>query len=222
MRAKVDAIHIYGYLDATAPVAAPPRPRSFPFMRQLFSALSVIPALLAPGEVRAGEMQTGRATDFTFTAIDGTPLPLSSFAGKVVLVVNTASFCGFTKQYDGLQKLYSAYKDRGLVVLGVPSNEFGQQEPGTNAEIAQFCQGAFNITFPLAEKVSVIGGGAHPFYKWAASVLGPSAVPKWNFHKYLVGADGKLIAGFATSVEPSSPKVVQAIEAALTAAGSKS
>jgi glutathione peroxidase len=187
-------------------------------MRKLFSALSVIPALLAPGEIRAGDIQTGRATDFAFTAIDGTPLPLSGFAGKVLLIVNTASFCGFTKQYDGLQKLYATYKDRGLVVVGVPSNEFGQQEPGQNAEIAQFCQGAFNITFPLTEKASVVGGDAHPFYKWAASVLGTSAAPKWNFHKYLVGADGKLIASFATTVEPGSAKVVQAVEAALTAA----
>jgi glutathione peroxidase len=191
-------------------------------MRNLFSALSVIPALLAPAEIRAADTQAGRATDFAFTAIDGTPLPMSTFAGKVVLVVNTASFCGFTKQYDGLQKLYATYQDRGLVVLGVPSNEFGQQEPGKNSEIAEFCQGAFNVTFPLTEKASVIGSEAHPFYKWAASVLGGSAAPKWNFHKYLIGADGKLIASFATSVEPGSAKVIQAIETALAAVSSKS
>ena len=188
-------------------------------MRNLFS---VIPALLAPGGIRTADMQAGRATDFVFTAIDGTPLPMSAFAGKVVLVVNTASFCGFTKQYDGLQKLYATYKDRGLIVLGVLSNEFGQQEPGKNSEIAEFCQGAFNVTFPLAEKATVTGAEAHPFYKWAVSVLGSSAAPKWNFHKYLVGADGKLIAGFATTVEPSSAKVVQAIEAALAAVRPKS
>ncbi len=189
-------------------------------MRNIFAALSAIPALLAPGEVRAGATQVGRATDFAFTAIDGTPLPLSAFAGKVVLVVNTASFCGFTKQYDGLQKLYAAYKDRGLVVLGVPSNEFGQQEPGDNSEIAQFCQGAFNITFPLTEKAHVTGSDAHPFYKWSATILGAGAVPKWNFHKYLVGRDGKLIASFATTVEPGSTKVIQAIETALAAVAS--
>ncbi len=191
-------------------------------MRNLFSALSIIPALLAPGEVRAGDSQAGRATDFTFTAIDGTPLPMSTFAGKVILIVNTASFCGFTKQYDGLQKLYATYKDRGLVVLGVPSNEFGQQEPGKNSEIAEFCQGAFNVTFPLTEKAHVTGPEAHPFYKWAVSVLGSSAAPKWNFHKYLIGADGKLIASFATTVEPGSAKVVQAVEAALAAPRPKS
>ncbi len=191
-------------------------------MRRIFSALSVIPALLVPGEIRAADTQAGRATDFAFTAIDGTALPMSTFAGKVVLVVNTASFCGFTKQYDGLQKLYATYKDRGLVVLGVPSNEFGQQEPGKNSEIAEFCQGAFNVTFPLAEKTDVTGPAAHPFYKWVVAVLGSGAAPKWNFHKYLVGADGKLIASFATAVEPGSAKVVQAIEAALAAAASKS
>ena len=187
-------------------------------MKNIFAALSVIPALLAAGEVRAGQDQTGRATDFTFEAIDGTPLPMSSLAGKVVLVVNTASFCGFTKQYDGLQKLYETYKDRGLVVLGVPSNDFGDQEPGTNAEIATFCQGAFNVTFPLTQKYVVKGSAAHPFYKWAASVMGDAA-PKWNFHKLLIGRDGKLIASFATTMEPGSAKVKQAVEAALGGAG---
>ncbi len=191
-------------------------------MRNIFSALSAIPALLAPGEVRARDGQTGRATDFAFTAIDGTPLPLSAFAGKVVLVVNTASFCGFTKQYAGLQKLYDTYKDRGLVVLGVPSNEFGEQEPGAHGEIAQFCERAFKVTFPLTEKARVSGSAAHPFYQWAAAVFAGSAAPKWNFHKFLVGRDGQLIASFATAVEPGSAKVIQAIEAALAAAGSNS
>ncbi len=187
-------------------------------MHRLFNALAFIPALLAPGVVQAGEQQKGRATDFTFTAIDGSALPLSTFAGKVVLVVNTASFCGFTKQYDGLQTLYDTYEDRGLVVLGVPANDFGEQEPGSNAEIAQFCQGGFNITFPLTEKVAVKGAAAHPFYKWAAAVLGDSAAPKWNFHKYLVGADGRLIMSFATSIEPGSHTMRAAIEAALAKA----
>jgi glutathione peroxidase len=186
-------------------------------MRKLFTTLAFLPSLLAPATVIAGEQQTGRATDFAFTAIDGAPLPMTRFAGKVVLVVNTASFCGFTKQYDGLQKLYDTYKDRGLVVLGVPANDFGEQEPGSNTEIAQFCQGAFNITFPLTEKVSVQGATAHPFYRWAATVLGDGAAPKWNFHKYLVGADGRLIMSFATAVEPGDRRIATAIEAALAA-----
>lgn len=187
-------------------------------MKKLLTALSAIPMLFAAAEVRAGPVQTGSAYDFKFTAIDSTPLPMEDFRGRVILVVNTASFCGFTKQYDGLQKLYDTYRDRGLVVLGVPSNDFGEQEPGSNAEIAQFCQGAFNVTFPLTEKYDVAGANAHPFYKWALSNLGNAAAPRWNFHKYLVGPDGKLIASFATTVEPGSPKIISAIEAALAGA----
>ena len=136
-------------------------------MKKLFAALSAIPMLFAAAEVRAQGPQQGSAYDYKFDAIDLKPLPFAEFRGKVVLVVNTASFCGFTKQYAGLQSVYEKYKDRGFVVLGVPSNDFGQQEPGSNAEIAQFCQGAFNVTFPLTDKVDVIGGNAHPFYKWA-------------------------------------------------------
>ena len=186
-------------------------------MKKLFTALAALPMLFAQSEVRAGGSQSGSAYDFNFKTIDSTPLPFSTFRGKVVLVVNTASFCGFTKQYAGLEAAYEKYKDRGLVVLGVPSNDFGDQEPGSNVEIAQFCQGAFNVTFPLTEKYEVAGVGAHPFYKWARSVLGDAAVPRWNFHKYLVGADGKLIASFATTVEPQSATVTAAIEAALEA-----
>ncbi len=184
-------------------------------MRRLFAALAAVPMLFAVSEVHAEGPQQGSAYDLAFDAIDMKPLPFSTFRGKVVLVVNTASFCGYTKQYAGLQALYEKYRDRGLVVLGVPSNDFGQQEPGTNAEIAQFCQGAFNVTFPLTDKYDVVGPNAHPFYKWAASTLGDTAAPKWNFHKYLVGADGKLIVSFATRVEPDSPQVTKAIEAAL-------
>ncbi len=186
-------------------------------MKRLFAALSAIPMLFAASEVRATGPQAGSAYDYSFTAIDSKPLPFAEFRGKVVLVVNTASFCGFTKQYAGLEAIYEKYRDRGLVVLGVPSNDFGDQEPGSNAEIATFCQGAFNVTFPLTEKYAVKGDSAHPFYKWATATLGTSAAPKWNFHKYLVGADGKLVASFATTVEPDAPKVVTAIEAALAA-----
>ena len=184
-------------------------------MRKFFSALSFIPAMMAAPEVRVRGTQTGSAYDFAFQAIDGTTLPLSGLAGKVVLVVNTASECGFTRQYAGLQSLYEKYRDRGLVIVGVPSNDFGDQEPGSSTEIAQFCERRFKVTFPLTEKYDVIGSAAHPFYAWAASVLGDAGAPKWNFHKFLIGRDGKLIASFATTVEPSSAKVTQAIEAAL-------
>ena len=155
------------------------------------------------------------AADFSFTSIDGAPLPLSSFAGKAVLVVNTASRCGLTPQYDGLEKLWSGYRDRGLVVLGVPSNDFGGQEPGTEAEIKDFCATRFSVDFPMTAKAVVKGDGAHPFYQWAKAELGEAGEPKWNFHKILVGKDGALIAGFGSRTEPDDPGLKAAIEQAL-------
>ena len=184
-------------------------------MQKLFAALSFIPALFAPAELRAGPAQAGRATDYVFEAIDGTPMPLSTFSGKVLLVVNTASFCGFTKQYEGLQALHERYGPKGLVVIGVPSNDFGEQEPKAAGEIVDFCKGAFGVTFPLTAKQIVKGQSAHPFYAWAANILGVSGAPRWNFHKYLVSADGQLVSSFSTQTEPLSPKLVAAIEAEL-------
>jgi glutathione peroxidase len=184
-------------------------------MRRLLSALAAVPMLFAAREVHAQTAQTGSAADFSFVAIDGTPMPLSAYAGKVLLVVNVASFCGFTKQYAGLQALWQTYEAKGLVVIGVPTNDFGEQEPGSNAEIKTFCEGAFNITFPLAEKAVVKGSSAHPFYRWARDTLGDGAVPRWNFHKYLIGRDGKLLSAFSTQVEPQAPQVIKAIELAL-------
>jgi glutathione peroxidase len=156
-----------------------------------------------------------RAFDFDFVAIDGKPMPLKAFEGRVLLVVNTASFCGFTPQYKGLQALWDTYQSKGLTVIGVPSNDFGAQEPKSEAEIKTFCEGAFGITFPLTEKAAVKGTAAHPFYRWASTELGSDAAPSWNFHKYLVGRDGKLIRAFGTRVEPGHREVVSAIEAAL-------
>ena len=155
------------------------------------------------------------AHDFSFTTIDGDPMPLSRYAGKAVLVVNTASLCGFTPQYKGLQALWETYQDRGLVVLGVPSNDFGSQEPGSAAEIKDFCETNYFVTFPLAEKEVVKGDRAHPFYKWAAAELGVLASPKWNFHKYLVAPDGRLVDWFATTTEPMDADVLKAVEAIL-------
>lgn len=162
-----------------------------------------------------GPAMAETAHDFSFKTIDGQPMPMSQFKGKTVLVVNTASFCGYTPQYEGLQSLWDDYKDKGLVVLGVPANDFGAQEPGSNAEIKTFCESKYDVTFPLASKEVVKGGGAHPFYKWAAATLGEDKAPKWNFHKYLVDGDGKLVTAFATRVEPNSKDVVAAIEASL-------
>lgn len=155
------------------------------------------------------------AYDFEFHTIEGGHLPLETYRDKVVLVVNTASQCGLTPQYDGLEKLYTDYKDQGLVVLGVPCNQFAGQEPGTEAEIKDFCETRFNVDFPLTAKADVKGDTAHPFYKWAKDVLGESAEPVWNFHKILVGKDGKLIRAFGPRTEPLDDEVVGAIKAAL-------
>ena len=155
------------------------------------------------------------AHELAFQTIDGAPLPLTSFRDKVVLVVNTASKCGLTPQYDGLEKLYSDYRDRGLVVLGVPCNQFAGQEPGTEAEIKDFCETRFNVDFPLTSKVDVKGEGAHPFYRWAEAQLGEAAVPVWNFHKILIGKQGEAIRAFGPRTEPQDTEVTAAIEAAL-------
>ena len=159
------------------------------------------------------------AYDFEFIAIEGDPLPFSNFRGKVVLVVNTASFCGFTRQYADLQSVWERYRDRGLVVLGVPSNDFGNQEPGTEDEIKTFCEVNFDIDFPMTTKVRVSGDGTHPFYKWAAGQVGPAGTPRWNFHKYLIGPEGDLVDWFSTPTAPTSDKVSSAIEAQLSRAG---
>jgi glutathione peroxidase len=155
------------------------------------------------------------AFEHEFEAIEGGKLPLAQWRGKALLVVNTASFCGFTPQYEGLQALWERYEAKGLVVIGVPSNDFGEQEPKAESEILGFCKGAFGITFPLTTKQVVKGQQAHPFYLWARQTLGAGQAPSWNFHKYLVDRDGKLIAGYGSNVEPLSPELTKAIEAAL-------
>ena len=174
----------------------------------VFSLLS-----LFAGPAAAGSAPS--AHDFSFTAIEGGPLPLSGYKGKVVLLVNTASLCGFTPQYDDLQAVWERYRERGLVVLGVPSNDFGGQEPGSASEIKEFCEVNFSIDFPLTTKEHVVGDAAHPFYRWAAEQLGFAAKPRWNFHKYLIGPDGTLADWFSTVTKPTAPKVTEAIEAQL-------
>ena len=155
------------------------------------------------------------AHDFSFTALDGTPLPLSGLKGKTVLVVNTASKCGLTPQYEGLEALYRDYRDQGLVVLGVPSNQFAGQEPGTEAEIQEFCTLNYGVDFPMTSKTEVKGPGAHPFYKWAEGELGEPAIPVWNFHKILVGKDGRALQAFGPRTDPLDSEVTGAIEKAL-------
>lgn len=167
---------------------------------------------LSPGATRG---QEGRAWDFVFAGIDGQPLPLRLYQGQVMLIVNTASRCGFTPQYAALQILADKYRRHGLVVIGVPSNDFGGQEPGTAEEIQAFCATNYRIAFPLAEKTVVAGDAAHPFYRWAARELGGVARPRWNFHKYLIGRDGRLIDWFSSVTAPDSSRLVKAVEAAL-------
>ena len=179
-------------------------------MRRILLALMVMLMAMHPAAAQT-------AFDFTFEAIEGGPLALAKYRGRVLLVVNTASFCGYTPQYQGLQSLHEIHESRGLVVIGVPSNDFGAQEPKSEAEILGFCKGAYNVTFALTTKVEVSGAGAHPFYAWARTALGDKAAPRWNFHKYLVGRDGRLIAGYGSSTEPQSPTLMKAIEAALAA-----
>ncbi|HWD49721.1 MAG TPA: glutathione peroxidase [Rhizomicrobium sp.] len=158
---------------------------------------------------------TKTAHDFSFKSIDGRPLPLSEFKGKALLVVNVASQCGLTPQYSGLEALWNAKSDSGLVVLGVPANDFGAQEPGTEDEIKTFCETRFNVDFPMTTKEHVIGAEAHPLYKWVASELGEGAAPKWNFHKYLFNKDGTIAGTFGSSTEPNDAAMNAEIDAAL-------
>jgi glutathione peroxidase len=155
---------------------------------------------------------------FTMNSIDGQPAPLAAYQGKVLLLVNVASRCGFTPQYAGLEKIYREYKDRGLVVLGFPANNFGAQEPGTNEEIKSFCSRTYNVSFPLYAKSSVKGADINPLYRFLTD---KSENPKtggdirWNFTKFLIGRDGTVIARFESNVPPDSPEVATAIEKAL-------
>jgi glutathione peroxidase len=157
------------------------------------------------------------AYDFTFRSIDGQPLPLSKFKGKAVLIVNVASQCGLTPQYSGLEELWRAKRDRGLVVLGVPANDFGAQEPGTENQIKTFCETRFGIDFPMTAKEHVVGGAAHPFYKWIVAQFGADAAPKWNFHKYLIAKDGSVVGTFGSRTEPNDATMGKAIDEALKA-----
>ena len=156
--------------------------------------------------------------DFTLNSLMGTPTPLASFKGKVILIVNVASQCGYTPQYEGLQALYAKYKDQGLVVAGFPANNFGQQEPGANEEIGAFCRSKYGVTFPMFAKISVLGSDQAPLYKFLTE---KAANPKtggeiqWNFTKFLVDRNGKVIERFEPEVEPQSPEIVSAIEGAL-------
>ena len=150
--------------------------------------------------------------DLSIKSISGVDLNLNQYKGKTILLVNVASKCGFTKQYTGLQALYKTYKNRGFVVIGVPSNQFGSQEPGSNKDIKEFCETNFDITFPLTDKINVKGENAHEIYKWAKKNHGKSTIPKWNFHKILINQEGKIEDTFNSFISPTSKTIISKIE----------
>ena len=152
--------------------------------------------------------------DFKINSISGDIIDLNDFKGKPVLVVNTASYCGFTKQYEDMQELWEKYKDKGLIVLGVPSNSFNQEKKN-NSEVKEFCKVNFNINFPLTEITNVKGDNAHEIYKWAKDNYGKSAVPKWNFYKILINKEGKIEDTYASLTNPTSKKIINKIESLL-------
>ena len=164
----------------------------------------------------ASDSGAGDAYQFEFVSLDGdTRLPLADWRGRPLLVVNTASFCGYTSQYRDLEALWNQYRARGLVVLGVPSNDFGEQEPGSAADIRKFCTTNYQVEFPLTEKTRVVGPAAHPFYRWIATTLGEAGAPRWNFHKYLIGPDGQLVGAWPSQVRPGDAAITAEIERTL-------
>lgn len=185
--------------------------------RRAFLAAAAV-VIAEPSCSRTARAQVSRMTAYTFSfpALAGGDIRLAEFTGRPLLVVNTASLCGYTPQYAGLQELWTEFSGRGLVILGVPSNDFGAQEPGGATEITQTAHHQYGVTFPIAAKAVVKGPNAHPFYKWAAEAR-PKEVPRWNFHKYLIGRDGYIAEVFPESVTPADTRVKTAIARALAA-----
>lgn len=174
-------------------------------LSQLFAlaSLSVVPAVAGAA--------CPALLDHSFPALKGgKPVPLCQYAGKVILVVNTASQCGFTGQYEGLEKLYERMKDKGLVILGFPANDFGAQEPGSNEEIADFCQANYGVSFPMFAKTVVKGSGANPFHRRLAEITG--STPKWNFHKYLINRDGSQVVAYTSLTKPDDRDLLKKID----------
>ena len=175
------------------------------------SALAASPQSTGAAPAAATTQSCPAMLNLTFPRLqDDSPQDLCQFAGRVVLVVNTASYCGFTKQYAGLEQLFERYRSRGFVVLGFPSNDFGQQEPGSNRQIAEFCANTFDVKFPMFAKSAVTGSGANPLFAALARQAG--GPPRWNFHKYLIGRDGRVIEAYPSTVEPLDRRIVREIE----------
>lgn len=191
--------------DAKAPSVPPP---------------AITPSIISPITSESGNavppaptsQQPETAYVFSFAGLLGGEVKLDDYAGRPMLIVNTASKCGFTPQYEGLEKLWNAYKDKGLVVIGIPSNDFGGQEPGDAADIKKFCDLTYGVSFPMTAKQVVKGKDAHPFYQWAKASYGGSAVPKWNFHKILIGVDGTVVDTWSSMTGPSSNDIKKAVE----------
>jgi len=161
---------------------------------------------------KVNSMENKNFYDFKLESITGEIINFNNYKGKTVLLVNVASNCGFTKQYSDLQNLWEKYKERDLIVLGIPSNQFGGQEPGSNAEIKDFCETNFNINFPMTSKYDVKGENAHEIYKWAKDSFGKGAIPKWNFHKILINKNGKIHDTYASFTNPMSKKIINELE----------
>jgi glutathione peroxidase len=176
-------------------------------MKKIITLFIIMFSFFTKGNAQYNQL----ATEFSFKDVQGSAINLADYKEKVILVVNVASRCGFTNQYEGLQSLWKTYRDKGLLVVGIPSNNF-RQEPGTNQEIKVFCETNFGIDFPITEKLSVIGADAHPFFVWAKKNHGSSAIPKWNFHKIIIGKNGKVTGTFTSITKPSSKKFIAAIE----------
>ena len=176
-------------------------------MKKIFFILIIMFSFFTKGSANYTQL----AHEFKFNSIDGQSIDLNEYKNKVIVVVNVASRCGFTNQYKDLQYLWNNYKDKNLIVIGVPTNDF-KQEPGSNADIKNFCETNFNVNFPITGKINVLGENAHPFYKWAKENFGKAAVPKWNFHKIIIGKDGKVADTFASITNPSSKKFINFIE----------
>jgi glutathione peroxidase len=182
------------------------------------AALAAIASPAAmPTAVAQAAMSRITAYAFSFPALAGGNVKLADYAGQPLILVNTASLCGFTPQYAGLQQLWTEFHDRGLMIIGVPSNDFGGQEPGGTTEITETAQHQYGVTFPITAKSVVKGPNAHPFYKWAADIR-PKDVPRWNFHKYLIGRDGSIAEAFPATVDPTDTRVKTAIARALAKA----
>ena len=170
----------------------------------LTGALATLAALMPLGVI-AATAGCSPLLDHRFKSLQGAPVDLCQYRGKVLLVVNTASYCGYTEQYKGLQALHDRYQDKGLVVVGFPANDFGKQEPGSNAEVADFCERTYKVRFPMIEKTSVVGAEANPLFDALYKATGER--PTWNFHKYLIAADGKTVKSFGSKVDPESAQI---------------